>query len=203
MRTRDLAGHCVVRPRWALRRPLRQHSCRPLCMSFHFTVRQLECADAAPSCRHHELPPHELQLLSGRALCCRASSQKLLLKRITAGRRCLSTTSLTAVDVLLSMITASCQPPKRGKAQAPRAAANVSETLIASSELDLLCASSSSSAQQFACLSRFAPFPQPVRCGSRHFFEVHCLTGRRFASQSTPPNTRSSAFTMWKLSLMC
>ncbi len=34
----------------------------------------------------------------------RASSQKLLLKRTTAGRRILSTTSLTLFEVLLSMI---------------------------------------------------------------------------------------------------
>ncbi len=41
---------------------LSQHFCKTLCiLSFHFTARQLECADAAhPGCRHRELPHHDL-----------------------------------------------------------------------------------------------------------------------------------------------
>jgi hypothetical protein len=41
---------------WALR----QHSCKNLCIfSYHFTVRQLECGDAAPGCHRRELPENE------------------------------------------------------------------------------------------------------------------------------------------------
>ena len=38
---------------------LRQHSCNPLCiLSIHYTVRQLECADATQVCRQSELSHH-------------------------------------------------------------------------------------------------------------------------------------------------
>jgi hypothetical protein len=46
-----------VRQRWALR----QHFCKPVCiLSFHFTLRQLECGDEAPRCHRRELPQNEL-----------------------------------------------------------------------------------------------------------------------------------------------
>jgi hypothetical protein len=58
----------------------------------------------------------------------RASSQKLLLKRTAAGRRTLSTTSLTLFDVLLSMIVlpAGQVPHQSSGEMAPRAAAKAS-----------------------------------------------------------------------------
>jgi hypothetical protein len=83
---------------------VRQHSCKSPCiLSVHCTARQLECGNAAldvaaVSC----IITNCSFLFSGRAM--RASPQKLLLKRTTAGRRVLSTTSLTLFDVLLSVI---------------------------------------------------------------------------------------------------
>jgi hypothetical protein len=59
----------------------------------------------------------------------RASSQKLLLKRTTAGRRILSTTLLTLFEVLLSMsvLPAAQVLLQSSGGRAPRAAAKASE----------------------------------------------------------------------------
>jgi hypothetical protein len=54
------------------------------------------------SCHCRELPQNELYLCLFRAIA--GVVPKLLLKRTTAGRRILSTTSLTFFEVLLSMI---------------------------------------------------------------------------------------------------
>ena len=52
-----IAAEIKVRQRWTLS----QNSCKPLYIfSFHITLRQLECADAAPCCHQFELPKNEL-----------------------------------------------------------------------------------------------------------------------------------------------
>jgi hypothetical protein len=82
---------------------LRQHSFKALCILYlHVTARQFECAIAAPACHQCKLPQTNCSFSASVPL--RVSSQKLLLKRTMAGRRILSTTSLTLFEVLLSMI---------------------------------------------------------------------------------------------------
>jgi hypothetical protein len=108
-----------VRQRWALR----QHSCKPLSILFlHVTLRQLECADAAPAVINGSSLKTNWRFSATVPL--RASHQKLLLKRTTAGRRILSTTSLALFEVLLSMIVlAAAQVLHQSSGMACRAAA--------------------------------------------------------------------------------
>ncbi len=87
-----------MRQRWALR----QHSCKPFfILSLHYTAAQLECFDAAPKA---VINVSCLRTSLSAAMPLRASPKNLLIKRKTAGRRILPTTSLTLLDVLLSII---------------------------------------------------------------------------------------------------
>jgi hypothetical protein len=105
---------------WALR----QHSCKSFCcFSSHFTAAQFECGQAAPAVIAVSCLKANWRFSFSVPLW--VSSQKLLLKQTTAGRRILSTISLTLFDVLLSMIVLPAaqvlHQSSRGKA--PRAAA--------------------------------------------------------------------------------
>jgi hypothetical protein len=71
-------------------------------LSFHFTKRQLECGDLDQTVIAASFMKTNSSFASPVPF--RASSQNLLLKRTTAGKRILSTASLTFFEVLLSMI---------------------------------------------------------------------------------------------------